>query len=348
MEDDLNLKHITDLKNTICCNFLSLKTLGEHDVKFDKTLLTFIDDIQVGTWLENSYYKRFSKELGSLLAYLLEPCLKGTYVIENISDGNFKLTICFENLQNQYKEFVIIYNDSIQAKFWPEQFETLFQTNAGSINLCRWYSYLEPFKISDYFWSILVMQECKLFLYDFVLELDLKGNTSIACTIQYSRTYQNPISLEDFISSWCMEIKRPSLDNSELGKIDKNLFHEDIPVKVMIEYFSSLTIEKNYTNEPYLTTNQLVAFIKRVCSGETSILKININFNPNKETSIIRTFFWGFYNYCVEEYEVSSTERGKFINLLCDNFNNFNYETTLENFNKKSKIVLPNPLKIKK
>jgi hypothetical protein len=204
---DEDFKYITSLKDKICASFVSLSRCGELEINFDETIYDFIEGIQLGNWLEQPYYSKFSKELGSLLVFLLEPCLKCSYTIENRLDGDFKLTIHFESSQNQNRDIDLIANDSIKDRFWTDQFETLFQTVNGSINLCRWFSFLNPLKSSDYFWNILIMQECKLFLYQFIVRMDYGKNVRADFPAVDAPTYKKKVSLDDFITKWCSEVK---------------------------------------------------------------------------------------------------------------------------------------------
>ncbi|MDP4290959.1 MAG: hypothetical protein Q8908_07750, partial [Bacteroidota bacterium] len=327
-------------------NFVTLKKSGEFVPGFDEILNDFIVDVQSGNWLENHpLYIRFSKDLASLLVDLLKPCFKFQYTIDNGSDVDFKLKIRFENQQFQNHQVEIISNDFCKAKIWPERLETLLDPNNESINLCKWFGYLNSPRISECFWRIYVMQESNPYLLSFVHRLDFGVDHGYKGILKNSPTFNKNLSLDDFISKWCSETIIPALNNGELKEIEKNLFHEKIPVKDMRVYFSALTEEKSSSNHPFLSEAQFEAFIDKVCLGKSITTKIQIDFNVNKETSIIRRFFWDFYCHCVTHFGVSSNERIRFAKLLCDNFNNFALEITLTNFSKVGRKELPNKLK---
>lgn len=343
---DENFKYITSLKETICANFIALSKSGEFVPGFDEIINDFIVDVQSGNWLENHpYYIRFSKDLASLLVDLLKPCFNFPYIIDNRSDVDFKLKIQFENLQVQNTQIEIISNDFCKAKIWPERLETLMDPNNESINLCKWFGYLNPLKISEYFWRIYVMQESNPYLLAFIYRLDYGVDHGYFGSLEKSATYNKKLSLDDFISKWCSETNLPALNNGELKKIETNQFHEKIPVEDMRVYFSALTEEKSSNNHPFLSEEQFEAFIDGVCLGNSTTQKIQFNFNIFKETSIIRRFFWKFYDHSITYYGVSMNERKKFAELLCDNFNNFKLDITLTNFNRVVKRELPNRLK---
>ena len=342
---DEDAKYITDLKDSICANFLSLRKDKKIEADFAENISDFVFGIQLGGWLERPYYSKFSKDLASLLVGLLNNCSKLPYVVENKLDDNFKLKIHFENFQDGYKEIVIDWNYCFNAKDWPSRMEKLLDPNNKSIDLCKLFNYIEPSRIKEIFWSIYEMQECNPYILSFVKRLDYGANFQIDASLEYSPTYNKTLSLDDFISKWCSESENTLTNDGISERSIENIFDMRIPVKDMEEYFSILTVERNSKGETFLSKSQLTDFINKACAGETGIPKIYINFNPNKEKRKIRSFFWQFYFHCIDSYKVSPSERKKFAELLCDNFNNFELGVTLTNFSKRKNDDMSNPLK---
>jgi hypothetical protein len=118
-----------------------------------------------------------------------------------------------------------------------------------------------------------------------------------------------------------------------------NVFCKSMPLHIPKNHFKVFT-EKNSKNcKPFITAEQLDAFIDRAFCGNTNLQKIRFNLD-SREISAIRYVFYRFYNTYYFEYFETLQCRPAFIRLLTDNFEGWDFETVNENFNKKPKKTI--------
>jgi hypothetical protein len=129
-------------------------------------------------------------------------------------------------------------------------------------------------------------------------------------------------------------------EKSESGKPDRfNVFCKSMPLSIPKDHFKVFTENNSKNGKPFLTAEQLDAFIDRAFCGNTNLQKIRFNLD-SREISAIRYVFYQFYNTYYFEYFETLQCRPAFIRLLTDNFEGWDFETVNENFNKKPKKTI--------
>lgn len=114
----------------------------------------------------------------------------------------------------------------------------------------------------------------------------------------------------------------------------ENKFWKGLPMKNVVEHFKILTEKKNKNNEPYLTQQQFVSFLKKgfLNDSNQSIQKINCSAG---EKGLIINRFYGLYNLAVSQYSHIS-KKETFIKLFVNCFDNWD-EQTVKPFFKPNK-----------
>lgn len=115
---------------------------------------------------------------------------------------------------------------------------------------------------------------------------------------------------------------------------EENKFCKGMPVEIAREHFKELTELKNKKGEPFLKNEQLELFICRAFKSDLSIGKLNFNLTAGKSLKI-RKIFYLFYLMATDPasgFETSSYCKEKYIKLLTDNFNGFNFAIVKNNF----------------
>jgi hypothetical protein len=109
-----------------------------------------------------------------------------------------------------------------------------------------------------------------------------------------------------------------------------------MPVKMVWEYFKSLTITKSKNGKPHLTEEQLETFIVEIFINDNYPLpnKIELNVEDGERQSLIYKFYQ-FYNNSKFDYESTKNCKPKYVKLLTDNFTKYDYEKVSGNFHKK-------------
>jgi hypothetical protein len=134
-----------------------------------------------------------------------------------------------------------------------------------------------------------------------------------------------------------------SVNNNILPKTEKsepvNVFCKSMPLSIPKNHFKVFTENNSKNGKPFLSPEQLDAFIDRAFCGNTKFQKIKFNLD-SREISAIRYVFYQFYNTYYFEYFETLQCRPAFIRLLTDNFEGWDFETVNENFNKKPKKTI--------
>lgn len=140
---------------------------------------------------------------------------------------------------------------------------------------------------------------------------------------------------------WIKEQHHLSLENSEAlkgnttkWKNKKNIFNE-MPVEEVFEYFKKLTNRRSKVNAPFLTEENLSAFIDKAFCGCNINTKVNFSYGAG-EKGLIINFFYQYFNHCRTRLGISTTKE-KYVNLLTNHFNGFDYKSTFANFSKPHK-----------
>lgn len=131
-------------------------------------------------------------------------------------------------------------------------------------------------------------------------------------------------------------IEIPSNNESVFYDLE-NKFNK-VPLIDVKNHFIQLTVKTSKKNgKPHLTKEQLtqfieIAFLDRRNADENK-KKIRMNFDRG-ELHTIRKVFYDFYKTYRSEYESSQSVKEKYVKLLTDNFEGFDYTKIANNFDK--------------
>ena len=131
------------------------------------------------------------------------------------------------------------------------------------------------------------------------------------------------------------ELNEKKINLSEILN-GENLFIKGMEMGIVYEHFKPLTIKKNKAGQPYLTPEQLVAFLKRGFIGDKSVPKQKINYMPGERGFIVKRFY-EFYGLAFTAYYVPNRKQ-PFINLFLDCFEGWE-ESTVRAFFKPGKVM---------
>ena len=116
-----------------------------------------------------------------------------------------------------------------------------------------------------------------------------------------------------------------------------NHFCQSMPLNKAREHFKVFTEKNSKNKKPFLTVEQFNSFIDRAFNGKIDVPKQKFNQIPKGEKLLIQAVFYEFYNtYCFEYFNTMQCQE-KFIKLLTDNFDGWDYKNVKENFNPKAK-----------
>ena len=123
-------------------------------------------------------------------------------------------------------------------------------------------------------------------------------------------------------------------DKVSKPELEVNHFCNGMPLNVAIEHFRVFTTKKSKNNEIFLTDKQFDFFIEKAFRNKMPIEK-QVFSRMNGEKGLIVRRFYEFYEIAANEYEPSSQCKEKYVRLLTENFNGWDYENVFKNFNKK-------------
>lgn len=129
-----------------------------------------------------------------------------------------------------------------------------------------------------------------------------------------------------------VEFEKPIQVDSEA-----NLFCGPMPLSIAKEHFIVFTEQKSRNGKLFLTREQFDLFIQKAFSGKTELPKQRFNQAPHREKWFIVKRFYEFYFMASNEYENTSQCQEKYIKLLTDNFENWEYQDIKNNFSKQVK-----------
>lgn len=119
----------------------------------------------------------------------------------------------------------------------------------------------------------------------------------------------------------------------ELLKNSENQFWKGIPIDMVISHFEIMTTRKSSNGTSFLTKLQLHSFLKRAFLKDASqpIQKINLS---NAEKGFVIKRFYEFFDLSVSSYG-ELNKKAKYINLISDNFDNWERESIISYFKPK-------------
>lgn len=120
--------------------------------------------------------------------------------------------------------------------------------------------------------------------------------------------------------------------NQTLSEIEnsENKFWKGFPMKKVVQHFRVLTEKKSDNGEVYLTSPQLIAFLKKGFLGDDTqpVQKINCS---SGEKGLVILRFYEFYDLAVAQYQ-HQAKKENFINLFSDCFDNWEKDTIIPFF----------------
>ena len=131
-----------------------------------------------------------------------------------------------------------------------------------------------------------------------------------------------------------------SADIRKVLSLKNKLIPSQTDLNIPYNYFSPLTTETNNNGEFYLNEKQLLLFLKRAFNQVSSISKQKIS-KGSREFSKITGFFHEFMTKSYE-YETSSQEGEKYIKILSNNFDGFDFKKVNDNWSKNPKKTINN------
>jgi hypothetical protein len=134
------------------------------------------------------------------------------------------------------------------------------------------------------------------------------------------------------------KLKKPSLEqhpNNELERIKslKNQFWKGISMIEVIDHFKVMTEKKSNNGKPFLTTEQLILFLKKGFLNDETQLKQTINFSKGEKVFVVKRFY-EFYNLCLDKGHIE--EKESFLNQFLNCFHGWT-ETALKSSFKPNK-----------
>ena len=111
-----------------------------------------------------------------------------------------------------------------------------------------------------------------------------------------------------------------------------------MPLSIPKDHFKVFTENNSKNGRPFLTVEQLDAFINKAFCGNQSIPAQKLNNDLKGETIKIQNVFYVFYCNTVKDYFPTDNCRDKFIRLLTDNFTGWDFDKVKINFSKHTKL----------
>jgi len=116
----------------------------------------------------------------------------------------------------------------------------------------------------------------------------------------------------------------------------ENQFCQSMPITFAIDHFKVFAEQKSKNGQSFLTEDQLNSFIKRAFLDENNIEKQFINISKRENLFIVKRFYQ-FYDNSWEKFEKNQHCRDKYIQLLTENFENWDFQKVKNNFGNKVK-----------
>jgi hypothetical protein len=107
-----------------------------------------------------------------------------------------------------------------------------------------------------------------------------------------------------------------------------------MPLNIPKEHFKILTTSLSKNDKPFLTELQYNDFINKAFLGKIDLPQLKFN-QGSKEQSKIQNLFYQFYQSNSFEYFGTDQTKDKFIKLLTDNFEGWEFKKVFGNWNKK-------------
>ncbi len=129
-------------------------------------------------------------------------------------------------------------------------------------------------------------------------------------------------------------------DQSESKKPEPvNVFCKSMPLRIPKDHFKVFTEKNSKNGKPFLTPEQLDAFIDRAFCGNSNILKQKFNQTVGEKLFIQSVFYEFYYKYCFDYFSTMKCQ-DNFVRLLTDNFEGWNFKNVKNNFKPRNNHII--------
>lgn len=136
---------------------------------------------------------------------------------------------------------------------------------------------------------------------------------------------------------WLQTERNKELEKGTInGQAGINHFCKSMPLNIVREHFEILTKVNSKNGGSFLTIDQLNFFIERAFLDKSKVSKQKIDYGSREKLFVIKRFYQ-FYSLAIKDYEGNSQCKPKYIRLLTDNFENWDYNSVKNNFGNKVK-----------
>jgi len=155
------------------------------------------------------------------------------------------------------------------------------------------------------------------------------GSTKVQNTVPESRNKLGQPSLSEY---------DPNKLISELDEIrsSENLLWKGLPMNKVISHFTVMTTTKNKNGEVFLTTQQLISFLRKGFLNDTTQPKQKFNCSNGEKGFVIKRFY-ELFDIAVSQYG-HIQKKGIFIKLFTNCFDNWE-EKSIPSFFKPGKTI---------
>jgi len=132
------------------------------------------------------------------------------------------------------------------------------------------------------------------------------------------------------------EILPTSLQREQAIRNGENKFNQ-LPMEEVLNLFKVLTHTNNYQGKPLLSMDQVYTLVESAfLKMHTEKITFNLGPKGTGDRTEVRYYFYDFYFYCSgDKKRDHDCSKSKYVSLLCDHCNNFDYNPVFDNFNKK-------------
>ncbi|GAB3339741.1 hypothetical protein GCM10027299_52590 [Larkinella ripae] len=122
--------------------------------------------------------------------------------------------------------------------------------------------------------------------------------------------------------------------SAEIGNSVKSNLFNSMPLDQVEAWFMKLATNTSKNGRPHLSEAEVNQFINQAFCKKSQVQKLTINI-ANGELMSVTKLFYLYYDSCSNNYGYEPTRkcRKKYIDLIVDNFTNFDRFTLLQNFN---------------
>ncbi|RDB06914.1 hypothetical protein [Runella aurantiaca] len=288
----------------------------------------------------NDFCKRLNSypihrdSLGEEVIGIIERVEDGSYTVEDYETYlTFDLTQCDRLCVNS--------NDEVQVLAYEELHDSYYQVRLNQS--------MEELSREFEAWKFKLVAECDEESFDKIIsttqrklryyEEELLGTKSFASYLPIIQS--NFLKIEDSL----LELKRRLWPKNEViaqkepesvaNSKNENKFNS-MELDLVKKHFWQLTQKISKAGgKPHLSEKQFEQFITNAFSGHDDSPKEKIKMNiAHGEFGTIRFLFYKFYDLCKIDYESTNQNKDKYVRLLTDNFEGFDYKKTADNFNK--------------